>query len=124
MPFRAIAELIGRRVTVPVAAVAAEEAGAHLGLLAHLVGLDMPASKRMTRELLGWQPTQLGLIGRSRPRPLLPLAIGVRGGIGETAYCLGGKGAVNASRPRLSYAGSASAGRRRPSSAVWRIGSR
>lgn len=36
---------------------------------------------------------------------------------------LGDKGAVSASRSRLSYAGFASVGGRRPSSAVWRIGS-
>ncbi|MDH2391128.1 SDR family oxidoreductase [Streptomyces sp. HNM0663] len=59
---RAIAEAVGLRVNVPVAAVAAEDAGAHFGFLARLVGLDMPASNRLTRELLGWEPTRPGLI--------------------------------------------------------------
>jgi hypothetical protein len=49
-------------VNVPVTAVAAEDAGAHFGFLARFIGLDMPASNTLTRELLGWQPTHPGLL--------------------------------------------------------------
>jgi nucleoside-diphosphate-sugar epimerase len=59
---RAIAEVIGRHLNVPVTAIAAEEAGAHFGFLARFLGLDMPASNALTRELLGWQPTRPGLL--------------------------------------------------------------
>jgi hypothetical protein len=45
-----------------VTAVAGEDAGAHFGFLARIIGLDMPASSPLTRELLGWQPTHPGLL--------------------------------------------------------------
>ncbi|GAA0699127.1 SDR family oxidoreductase [Kitasatospora atroaurantiaca] len=59
---RAVAEVIGRHVNVPVTAVTAEDAGAHFGFLAGILGLDRPASNTLTRELLGWQPTHPGLL--------------------------------------------------------------
>ncbi|WP_127355076.1 NAD-dependent epimerase/dehydratase family protein [Actinacidiphila soli] len=59
---RAIAEVIGRHLDVPVTAVAAEDAGAHFGFAARFLGLDNPTSNALTRELLGWQPTHPGLI--------------------------------------------------------------
>lgn len=62
MPIRAIAEAIGRHLDLPVVAIAPEHAGAHFGWLGPLLALDAPASSGLTRELLGWQPTQPGLI--------------------------------------------------------------
>ena len=62
VPIRAIAEVIGRHLDVPVAAVADQDAAAHFTWLAGFIGLDSPASAVLTRELLGWQPTQPGLI--------------------------------------------------------------
>ncbi|MFG1811411.1 SDR family oxidoreductase [Streptomyces sp. NPDC049040] len=62
VPMRAIAEVIGRHLGVPAASVAPEDAAAHFAWLAHFVSLDSPASSAHTRELLGWQPTQPGLI--------------------------------------------------------------
>ncbi|QUW84046.1 SDR family oxidoreductase [Streptomyces mirabilis] len=59
---RAIAEVVGRKANVPVAAVADEDAAAHFGFLARILGLDMSASNALTRELLGWQPVHPGLI--------------------------------------------------------------
>jgi nucleoside-diphosphate-sugar epimerase len=59
---RDIAEAIGRHLDVPVVSVAPEDAGEHFTWLAGFLGLDSPASSTLTRELLGWQPTQLGLI--------------------------------------------------------------
>ena len=62
VPIRAIAEVIGRHLDVPVAAIPAGDAAAHFTWLAGFIGLDSPASSTLTRELLGWQPTQPGLI--------------------------------------------------------------
>jgi len=62
VPVRAIAEVIGRHLSVPVVAIAPEDAGAHFGFLAGFLGLDSPASSALTRALLAWQPTRLGLI--------------------------------------------------------------
>lgn len=60
--FRDIAGVIGKRLGVPVAAKTAEEAAAHFGWLAAFAGFDGPASGMLTRERLGWQPRQPGLI--------------------------------------------------------------
>jgi nucleoside-diphosphate-sugar epimerase len=62
VPIRDIAEVIGRHLEVPVVSVAPEEAGEHFSWLGGFLGLDAPASSTLTRELLGWQPTQPGLI--------------------------------------------------------------
>jgi len=62
VPFRDIAEVIGRHLEVPVVAVSADEAGEHFSWLGHFVAVDAPASSALTRELLAWQPTQVGLI--------------------------------------------------------------
>ncbi len=62
VPIRDIAEVIGRHLEVPVVPIAPEDAAAHFTWLAGFIGLDSPASSELTRELLGWQPTQLGLI--------------------------------------------------------------
>jgi len=62
VPFRDIAEVIGRRLNLPTASVEPQDAGAHFGFLGGLVGLDNPTSNRLTRELLGWEPTHAGLI--------------------------------------------------------------
>jgi nucleoside-diphosphate-sugar epimerase len=62
VPVRAIAEVIGRHLSVPVVAISPEDAGAHFGFLAGFLGLDSPASSALTRELLAWQPTHPGLI--------------------------------------------------------------
>ena len=60
--FRQIAELIGRRLNVPVVSKSPEEATDHFGWFAHFAGLDCPASSAQTREQLGWRPTQPLLI--------------------------------------------------------------
>lgn len=62
VPIRAIAEVIGRHLDIPVAEIAREDAGEHFGWLSGFIGLDSPASSALTRELLGWQPTHPGLI--------------------------------------------------------------
>ena len=62
VPFREIAGVIGRRLDVPVVSKTAEEAASHFGWFAHFAALDAPASSQRTRQLLGWQPQQPGLI--------------------------------------------------------------
>jgi nucleoside-diphosphate-sugar epimerase len=59
---RAIAEVIGRRLKVPVVSLSPEDAQAHFGWLAMFAGMDMPASSSQTRQRLGWQATGPGLI--------------------------------------------------------------
>ena len=49
-----VASLIGRRLDVPVAAVASEDAEQRFGHLSMFLGLDGPTSSRITRETLGW----------------------------------------------------------------------
>ncbi|MFD5813456.1 SDR family oxidoreductase [Streptomyces sp. NPDC127038] len=62
VPLRSVAEVIGRRLDVPVRSVPAEEAAEHFTWLSGFIGLDSPASSTLTRELLGWDPTGPGLI--------------------------------------------------------------
>jgi hypothetical protein len=62
VPVRDIAEVIGRRLNVPVVTRSPERAPEHFGWLAHFVGIDCPASSAQTQERLGWRPTQPGLI--------------------------------------------------------------
>jgi nucleoside-diphosphate-sugar epimerase len=62
VPIRDIAEVIGRHLDLPVAAIAPEEAPGHFTWLAGFLAIDAPASSALTRELLGWTPVQPGLI--------------------------------------------------------------
>jgi nucleoside-diphosphate-sugar epimerase len=62
VPFRTIAGVIGNRLNLPLASIAADDAGEHFGFLGPLVTLDNPTSSKRTQELLGWRPTHPGLI--------------------------------------------------------------
>jgi nucleoside-diphosphate-sugar epimerase len=62
VPIRDIAEVIGRHLNVPVVSVSPEDAAGHFTWLGGFIGLDSPASSALTRELMGWLPTQPGLI--------------------------------------------------------------
>jgi hypothetical protein len=69
VPFRQIAEIIGRRLNLPVVSKTPDEAAAHFGWFAMFAATDVAASSKRTRELLGWGPTQPGLIADlDRPR--------------------------------------------------------
>ena len=59
---REIAEVVGRKLNVPVASVALDDAPAHFSWLAGFLGMNSPASSTLTRELMQWQPTHPGLI--------------------------------------------------------------
>lgn len=60
--FRKIAEVIGRRLNVPVVSKSAEEAAEHFAWFAHFAAMDISASSVKTRAELGWEPKQTGLI--------------------------------------------------------------
>jgi nucleoside-diphosphate-sugar epimerase len=62
VPFRDIAEVIGRKLGLPSTSIAAEDANEHFSFLAAFVSLDNPTSSELTRQLLGWEPTHPGLI--------------------------------------------------------------
>jgi nucleoside-diphosphate-sugar epimerase len=60
--FRDIAEVIGRRLNVPVVSKSREDAAPHFGWFAAFAGLDCPASSKLTQERLGWRPVQPSLL--------------------------------------------------------------
>ena len=62
VPFREIAQVISRRLNIPIISKSPEEASDHFGWFAHFAGLDCPASSAQTQEQLGWRPTQASLI--------------------------------------------------------------
>jgi nucleoside-diphosphate-sugar epimerase len=62
IPFRAIATVIGKRLDVPVVSKTPEEASRHFGWFTHFANMGNLASSQRTREQLGWQPKQIGLI--------------------------------------------------------------
>jgi nucleoside-diphosphate-sugar epimerase len=62
VPFREIAETVGRGLGVPVASVAPEKATDHFGWLGRFAAIDMRASGTLTRKLLDWQPEHPALI--------------------------------------------------------------
>jgi nucleoside-diphosphate-sugar epimerase len=62
VPTKEIAEVIGRRLNLPVVSKSAEEAGEHFGFLGFFFGLDCAASSLQTQERLGWKPTRPGLL--------------------------------------------------------------
>jgi nucleoside-diphosphate-sugar epimerase len=62
VPFRQIAEVIGRHLEVPAKSITAGEAVGQFGALAGFAAIDVPASSAITRERFGWQPVEPGLI--------------------------------------------------------------
>ena len=62
VPFREIAEVIGRQLDVPVVSIPPEEVAEYFDYLAFFAGFDNPASSALTQELLDWRPTHPGLL--------------------------------------------------------------
>jgi nucleoside-diphosphate-sugar epimerase len=62
VPFREIAEAIGRNLNLPVVSVAPEDASEQFSYLGDFVQLDNPTSSELTQSLLGWKPEHPGLI--------------------------------------------------------------
>jgi nucleoside-diphosphate-sugar epimerase len=62
VPFLEIAEVIGRRLNIPVVSKSPDEAAKHFGWFAMFAGIDAPTSSARTRAELGWKPEQPGLI--------------------------------------------------------------
>jgi nucleoside-diphosphate-sugar epimerase len=62
VPFRQIAEVIGRHLNVPAVSIAQETAPAHFGFLGAIASLDIPWSSAETQVRLGWRPIHRGLI--------------------------------------------------------------
>ncbi len=62
VPIHDVAEAIGRHLDVPVVSISPQDASEHFTWLAGFLEADSPASSVLTRELLGWQPAQPGLI--------------------------------------------------------------
>ncbi|KPC54589.1 SDR family oxidoreductase [Amantichitinum ursilacus] len=58
VPFKAIAEVIGRQLGLPVESRERE----HFGWFADFAGMDMAASAAHTRQVLGWSPTGPALL--------------------------------------------------------------
>ncbi|MGW2960446.1 NAD-dependent epimerase/dehydratase family protein [Streptomyces sp. NPDC001220] len=60
---REIAEVIGRRLGVPAERVPEERVAGHFGFFGALISMDVPVNGARTRELLAWEPVEVGLIG-------------------------------------------------------------
>ena len=65
VPFRDIAEVIGRKLGLAVRSIPREQAEAHFGFLGRVAAADVAAahgSSEETRKLLNWRPVHPGLI--------------------------------------------------------------
>lgn len=62
VPFRDIAEVIGRRLNVPIVSKSPEEAVAHFAWFAHFAAMDIHASSAKTQLQLAWNPRQADLL--------------------------------------------------------------
>jgi nucleoside-diphosphate-sugar epimerase len=62
VPFREIAQAMGRHLGIPTASVTPADAVEHFAHLSHFVALDSPATAAVTRELLAWEPTGPSLL--------------------------------------------------------------
>jgi nucleoside-diphosphate-sugar epimerase len=62
IPFKDIAGAIGDHLGLPAQGVTPEEAPQRLSFLAAFAGFDNPTSSTLTREWLGWEPTNVGLL--------------------------------------------------------------
>ncbi|MFC4243709.1 SDR family oxidoreductase [Gryllotalpicola reticulitermitis] len=62
IPFREIAEAIGRGAGVPTKSLTQEEASASMGFIGGFAAVDNATSSAKTQEVLDWKPTHPGLL--------------------------------------------------------------
>jgi len=62
IPVRELAEVIGKNLNLPVVSISPDEAAKHFDWIGRFIVFDSPATAHKTRELLGWQPTHIGLV--------------------------------------------------------------
>ncbi len=62
VPFKSIAGIIARRLSVPLESKTPEVAAEHFGWFTAFAGSNSPTSSQQTRQRLGWQPTQPELL--------------------------------------------------------------
>lgn len=62
VPFRLVAEAIGRQAGVPARSISLDEAAEHFGGLAIWVTGSGSVSSEQTRSVLGWEPKEIGLL--------------------------------------------------------------
>ena len=62
VPIRDIAEIMGKRLSVPAVSKSADEVVGLLGFIGQVLAMDAPCSSKLTQQRLGWRPTQPGLI--------------------------------------------------------------
>ncbi|HLG77222.1 MAG TPA: SDR family oxidoreductase [Ktedonobacteraceae bacterium] len=62
VPVRDIADVIGRRLDIPVASLPPEKANEHFGFLGDFFSMDAPSSSALTRQWLGWRPVHADLL--------------------------------------------------------------
>jgi nucleoside-diphosphate-sugar epimerase len=62
VPFRDIAEVIGRHLDLPVKGITGDQVAEHFGFLAPFAGLDDVTSSALTQKILDWHPEQPGLL--------------------------------------------------------------
>jgi nucleoside-diphosphate-sugar epimerase len=62
IPFRVIAEAIGKGLNIPVVSKSGEEATEYFGWFRHFGELNIQASSAKSQEELGWKPKEIGLL--------------------------------------------------------------
>ncbi len=62
VPFRDIAQVIGRKLDLPVTSITAEQGPDHFGFLAMFASLDNATSSELTQKVLDWRPEHVGLL--------------------------------------------------------------
>jgi nucleoside-diphosphate-sugar epimerase len=60
--FKEIAEVIGRRLNVPVVSKSGPEVAEHFTWFSHFAAINAPSSSARTRQELGWTTNQIGLL--------------------------------------------------------------
>ncbi len=62
IPVKNIAEIIGKKLKLPVVSVSDESIARHFEWMSRFIGIDSPATAFQTQRLLGWQPTEINLL--------------------------------------------------------------